>query len=269
MYLTLACKWILRDAIDVSGSRSIIGADEMVPLFTMVLVHAQIPNIHMILRILTDFGEYDEQGDISYCIANLEGSMRFLMDFTTEEIPVEIHQMFHQTPMYASIVASINGEAASTLGASPLASTPGAVGVPSIQVATPTLGSSIGTNLASAGPSSRTSSPAPTSANAAQVADIVSAAETPLIKASTGGKTKASEAMSPAGGLFTPQPSAPVPVPTASTPFAIGKPPPQRTTAESSKQEDAEAMEQLGEWLRDQKTMEDTIAILQSDGWML
>jgi hypothetical protein len=58
-------------------------------------------------------------------------------------------------------------------------------------------------------------------------------------------------------------------VPTASTPFAIGKPPPQRTTAESSKQEDAEAMEQLGEWLRDQKTMEDTIAILQSDGWML
>lgn len=269
VYLTLACKWILRDAIDVSGSRSIIGADEMVPLFTMVLVHAQIPNIHMILRILTDFGEYDEQGDISYCIANLEGSMRFLMDFTTEEIPADIHQMFHKTPMYASIVASINGEAASTLGASPLASTPGAAGVSSIQVATPTLGSSIGTNLASAGPSSRTSSPAPTSANAAQVADIVSAAETPLGKASatSGGKTKATEAILPAGGLFTPQPS--TPVPTASTPFAISKPPPQRSTAESSKQEDSEAMEQLGEWLRDQKTMEDTIAILQSDGWML
>lgn len=264
MYLTLACKWILRDAIDVSGSRSIIGADEMVPLFTMVLVHAQIPNIHMILRILTDFGEYDEQGDISYCIANLEGSMRFLMDFTAEEIPADIHQMFHKTPMYASIVASINGEAASTLGASPLASTPGA-----IQVSTPTLGSSIGTNVASAGPSSRTSSPAPTSSNAAQVADIVSAAETPLGKASTAtGKTKASEAASlPTGGLFTPQPS--TPVPSASTPFAISKPPPQRTAVETSKQEDAEAMEQLGEWLRDQKTMEDTIAILQSDGWML
>lgn len=28
------------------------------------------------------------------------------------------------------------------------------------------------------------------------------------------------------------------------------------------------AMEKLGEWLRDQKAMEDTIGILQQEGWM-
>lgn len=33
--------------------------------------------------------------------------------------------------------------------------------------------------------------------------------------------------------------------------------------------EDTLAMEELGEWLRDQQTMEDTIEILQKDGWML
>jgi len=30
-----------------------------------------------------------------------------------------------------------------------------------------------------------------------------------------------------------------------------------------------EGIEKLGEWLRDQETMEDTISILQEEGWML
>jgi hypothetical protein len=108
-YLSLACKWILRDAIDISGSRSIIGADTMVPLFTMVLIHARIPNIHLLLYILMQYGEYDEQGDVSYNIANLEGSMSFIMGM---EINEEIEEIFQQSPLYESILTSIKGNSA-------------------------------------------------------------------------------------------------------------------------------------------------------------
>ena len=93
----------MRDAIDVSGSRSIIGADTMVPLFTMVLINAQIPNIHMLLNFLLAYGDYDEQGDVSYNIANLEGSMFFIMGM---EINEEIENKFQQTLLYESIVNS-------------------------------------------------------------------------------------------------------------------------------------------------------------------
>lgn len=61
------------------GSRQIIGADLLVPLFTMMLINAQLPNVHMILNVLQQFGDYNEQGDISYTIANLEGSIMFIM----------------------------------------------------------------------------------------------------------------------------------------------------------------------------------------------
>jgi hypothetical protein len=108
-YLSLACKWILRDAIDISGSRSIIGADTMVPLFTMVLIHSRIPNIHLLLYILMQYGEYDEQGDVSYNIANLEGSMSFIMGM---EINEDIEEIFQQTPLYESILTSIKGNSA-------------------------------------------------------------------------------------------------------------------------------------------------------------
>jgi hypothetical protein len=49
--LSLASKWLLRDAIDASGSRETIGADLLVPLFTMMLINAQLPNVHMILQV--------------------------------------------------------------------------------------------------------------------------------------------------------------------------------------------------------------------------
>lgn len=103
-YLTLACKWILRDAIDISGSRSIIGADLMVPLFTLVLIHSEIPNIHMLLYILLHYGDYDEQGDISYNLANLEGSLQFVMSL---EVSMEMDELFEHTTVYRSIYDSI------------------------------------------------------------------------------------------------------------------------------------------------------------------
>jgi hypothetical protein len=250
-YLTLACKWILRDAIDVSGSRSIIGADEMVPLFTMVLVHAQIPNIHMILRILTDFGDYDEQGDVSYCVANLEGSMRFLMDFSPEEISAHIHQTFQNTAMYGSIVQSIMGTTVSSTAPITSAATTSVLSPSELPlISTTTIGSTLGTQLGNEKVNHsnlvvpHAASPSPT-------------AEVPA----TGLSTIAS-----AVGIAS---SSHVPSSVLTTPYVISKPSAVRNVAETRKQEDQEAMEQLGEWLRDQKTMEDTIAILQSDGWML
>lgn len=125
-YLTLACKWILRDAIDVSGkllfkrisstsvlysnccflfllivgSRSIIGADLMVPLFTLVLIYSEIPNLHMLLYLLLHYGDYDDQGDVSYNMANLEGSLMFVMSM---EIPPYLDELFEQTIVQHSI----------------------------------------------------------------------------------------------------------------------------------------------------------------------
>lgn len=64
----------------ISGSRELIGADLLVPLFTMVLINAHVPNMHMVLRVLREYGDYSEQGDVSYLLANLEGSMFFIMD---------------------------------------------------------------------------------------------------------------------------------------------------------------------------------------------
>lgn len=77
----------------------------MVPLFTLVVINARIPNIHMIVNFLMLYGSYDEQGDVSYSIANLEGSILFIMEMA---IPKEISSKFEGTDLYRSIQASTN-----------------------------------------------------------------------------------------------------------------------------------------------------------------
>lgn len=230
-YLTLACKWILRDAIEISGkfyssmwvlwclmafiniagSRSIIGADLMVPLFTLALIHATIPHAHLLLLLLTRYGDYEEQGDVSYNIASLEGSIMCIMGFT---LPPEAEQLY-ESFMQSRGVGSASG---------------GAGGRDSLSIpiaASPTTSASIG-GLA-------------TSFNSYQ--------------SSGGGGLMAGSSSSNASSSST------------------GKAPNRGgllgvTTADALR-EDQLAMEELGEWLRDQQTMEDTIEILQRDGWML
>lgn len=99
-YLTLASKWILRDAIDASGSRSIIGADVMIPLFTLALIYSQIPHMHLLLYVLMHFGEYEEQGDVSYNIASLEGSVMCIMGFAIPPEAEQHHLEFMQLKGY-------------------------------------------------------------------------------------------------------------------------------------------------------------------------
>ena len=102
--LTLAFKWLLRDAIDVSHSRQVIGADLLVPLFTMVLINAQIPNIHLILQHVKDYGTFESHGDISYNVANLEGSLSFLMDY---EVPDNLRKRLKHEDTWASLYSSL------------------------------------------------------------------------------------------------------------------------------------------------------------------
>lgn len=239
----------------------------MVPLFTMVLVHAQIPNIHMILRILTEFGEYDEQGDISYCIANLEGSMRFLMDFG-DDIPSQVQDHFLQTEMFASIAASVVGVKPPpvTTATATSAVSVSATSSPAPAAVAVVINGQAGVEQESAvegGTSSERLSSTPPSATAVP---FTTATPIPSSIGASSHVTGNQKRLSGNGGggakgfLFSPE-----------SMFTSPQQPLKRMQSRSvdHAKEDSEAMEQLGEWLRDQKTMEDTIAILQSDGWML
>ena len=59
--LLLALKWLLKDAVQLSGRRDYLGADLMFPILVLVLVNAQIPTMHLVLHFLHKFGEYDVQ----------------------------------------------------------------------------------------------------------------------------------------------------------------------------------------------------------------
>jgi hypothetical protein len=253
-YLTLACKWILRDAIDISGSRSIIGADTMVPLFTLVLIHARITNIHLLLYILMQYGEYDEQGDVSYNIANLEGSMLFVMSL---EVSEEIDDLFETTDLFESIVNSLKPENNNNNNNSNSQSK-------SMSVA----GSAAWKKKSSAAMSTMESG-------------VGNAALLGLLEAGSleGSNTMASSSPSSYDRENMLKQQSTMSMMTSST-----------NNSNTRTHEDMKAMEELGnsifsfsvfrcscflsflligEWLRDQQTMEETIAILQNDGWML
>eukprot|EP01031_Cornospumella_fuschlensis_P026625 gene26625-32174_t len=191
-YLTLACKWILRDAIDASGSRSILGADVLIPLFTLALIHSHIPHIHLILYILYVYGDYEEQGDVGYNVASLEGSVACIMGFT---LSAQEEEEWRKTSQGGG------SDAVEGLG---LPMTASACATPNTSVLAETNNSN----------------------NSAPKASVFSMlmAELGLCGGGTSAGTRA---------------------------------------------EDMKAMEELGEWIRDQQTMEDTIEILQKDGWML
>eukprot|EP00981_Chlorochromonas_danica_P012691 scaffold5259_cov168-Ochromonas_danica.AAC.7 len=210
-YLTLACKWILRDAIEISGSRSIIGADLMVPLFTLALIHATIPHAHLLLLLLTRYGDYEEQGDVSYNIASLEGSIMCIMGFTLPSEAEQLYESFMQSRGLGSTSGGVGGRDSLSI---PIATSP-------------TTSAPIG-GLATSFNSFQSSG----------VGGLVAGSSSSNASNSSTGKA------SNRGGL-------------------LGV-----TTAEALR-EDQLAMEELGEWLRDQQTMEDTIEILQRDGWML
>jgi hypothetical protein len=177
----------------------------MVPLFTLVLINAQIPNIHMLLHILMKYGDYDEQGDISYNIANLEGSIMFLMQM---DIPFleNVEEKVAQLPMFQSIAAACS----------------------KAKKHRPNGSDDHGADLLGSSPPGTYSGFGASGGNAAKDGD-----EDQLAMEELGIANKISFSFVIVMYLLL-------------LLFFF-----------------------VGEWLRDQRTMEDTIAILQNDGWML
>jgi len=310
----MASKWLLRDAIDVSGSREIIGADLLIPLFTMVLIHAQLPNVHMILKVLEDYAEYNEQGNISYAIANLEGSVLFIKELAIHR---DLRTLFQQEEaplcysMYSAMVAGMGLRAGNGT-------------IQDVRVKYHYRYSSRNINNNSNNYSSdnlsgladqqdsrlaQKSTYNNDSNNEQSTSDIHRNAEcrnessghTDLLskgmvqmslKPTTEPASLSSndEEVAAAAGVASSVPhsaqrdllSRIVTLPATTMQFDLVIPPAIETgtgSAEaatggggggggSSGSDDALAMKQLGEWLRDQNTMEDTITILQKEGWM-
>lgn len=78
-HLLLSIKWLLRDAVAVSGVKDYLGADLLFPILVLTLVHAQIPSMHLILHFLHKFGEYDTQGEAAYYVTCLEAATAFIL----------------------------------------------------------------------------------------------------------------------------------------------------------------------------------------------
>lgn len=204
------------------------------PLFTVVVITAQVPHIHLVLDFLVRYGVFDEQGDISYNIANLEGSVLFVLDQLA--VPEDVRDRFERTDLSRSIVSSV-ASSARKYACSP------------VRHADAALNSTLAKRSDAVRDQPDTPSNGPHT--------------TPL---------KNKDACSGGGGGGSQRKGS--------------------RSADVSVDEDYRAMAQLGkcaaigptdgtlltrgfllfvcagEWLRDQQTMEDTITILQKDGWM-
>jgi hypothetical protein len=77
--LLLALKWLLKDAVELSGKRDYLGADLMFPILVLVLINAQIPCMHLVLHFLHKFGQHDVQGEAAYYITCLEAAVAFVL----------------------------------------------------------------------------------------------------------------------------------------------------------------------------------------------
>ena len=76
--LLVGIKWLLRDAIEQSGKNEFIGADLMFPILVLVLIHANVPTMHLILHFLQSFSAVDNYGEAAYYVTCLEAAVQFI-----------------------------------------------------------------------------------------------------------------------------------------------------------------------------------------------
>ena len=76
--LLLGIKWLLRDAVEQSGKSEFLGADLMFPILVLVLIHANIPTMHLILHFLQSFSAVDNYGEAAYYVTCLEAAVLFI-----------------------------------------------------------------------------------------------------------------------------------------------------------------------------------------------
>lgn len=246
--LSLAGKWLLRDAIDVSSSRDIIGADLLIPLFTLVLLNAQLPCLHLVLQVLLEYGEYEEQGDVSYTIANLEGSLLFIMGLDLSHVECD-------TPEYQSVLAATRPPP------------------PQQERKKETFSERTATDLNKVQESMTAAAEAATDTTRVHFESsfIYQPTNTQFKQQQgAGAQTVEAQEKSNIGNEESRQGSRRGTHHTGREETEAGSSPGSRvgSTSRDNYSNDVLAMEQLGEWLRDQQTMEDTITILQKEGWM-
>jgi hypothetical protein len=58
-----------------------------------------LPVCYRVWQVLLEYGEYNEQGDVSYTIANLEGSILFILGL---EVPHEARQRYENSSFAAA-----------------------------------------------------------------------------------------------------------------------------------------------------------------------
>lgn len=57
-------QWLHREATDISGKSEYLGADVMFPLLVLVMVHSNIPGMHLILQYIRAFGAGEGLGEV-------------------------------------------------------------------------------------------------------------------------------------------------------------------------------------------------------------
>lgn len=87
--LLLGIKWLLRDAVEQSGRSEFLGADLMFPILVLVLVHANIPTMHLILHFLQSFSAVDNYGEAAYYVTCLEAAVLFIDRMEPPPAPTE------------------------------------------------------------------------------------------------------------------------------------------------------------------------------------
>jgi hypothetical protein len=214
-----------------------------VPIFTLALINAQIPNVHMILRYLADYSDIDSHDNMSYNIANLEGSVFFVMDF---DVPADIYSAFHNSNFAHSIQTSVLKARLRESGGG--GGGGGVSGVGGWAASQSRARASRDDSLHSKSPQHSTEPPPPPSHRSVLL---------------EGGGETAADLHCPA--LWSEMLPAPV---DRSADRAAYTSLFDREEQSQRLANDKVALEKLGDWLREQQTMEDTINILQKEGWM-
>ena len=62
--IILSMQWLHREAMQISGSSDYLGADVLFPIIILVLVHSNIPCMHLILQYIRSFGGGEGLGEI-------------------------------------------------------------------------------------------------------------------------------------------------------------------------------------------------------------
>ena len=88
--LLLAVKWLMKEAVMISGKTDLLGADTVFPILVLSLVYADIPNMHLMLQYLHNYAEISEASETSYYLTCLEAAVEYIIRL---EVPQETAEL--------------------------------------------------------------------------------------------------------------------------------------------------------------------------------